>query len=191
MAPSQGIEPRFAVLETDVMPLYQPGLYGGLYWDRTSRARGGGFTVHCITIDASNPLKLYHIETFCLLPTLFTEHTWCFLWLQPELFTKLIRFVDLPAGYHYFTGWQGRSYQLPNRTLRYGTPYGLRSHLVTLKGWWPHQKSNGALFGTGTGTRTQDSQIKSLLLYQLSYTRIRITIAKSNEKIHYHLKDLV
>ena len=28
---------------------------GGDYWDRTSRAIGGGFTVHCITIDASSP----------------------------------------------------------------------------------------------------------------------------------------
>ena len=46
LARLQGIEPRFAVLETDVMPLYQRRVFGGLYWDRTSRARGGGFTVH-------------------------------------------------------------------------------------------------------------------------------------------------
>ena len=39
--------------------LDQASLYtdkiGGEYWDRTSRARGGGFTVRCITIDASSP----------------------------------------------------------------------------------------------------------------------------------------
>jgi hypothetical protein len=29
---------------------------GGEYWDRTSRAKGAGFTVQCITIDASSPL---------------------------------------------------------------------------------------------------------------------------------------
>ena len=28
---------------------------GGDYWDRTSRAISGGFTVRCITIDASSP----------------------------------------------------------------------------------------------------------------------------------------
>ena len=32
--------------------------FGGDYWDRTSRAtKGGGFTIHCITIDASSPFK--------------------------------------------------------------------------------------------------------------------------------------
>ena len=39
MAPIQGIEPRFAVLETDVMPLYQTGILGGEGWIRTSGFR--------------------------------------------------------------------------------------------------------------------------------------------------------
>jgi hypothetical protein len=29
--------------------------YGGEHWNRTSRAIGAGFTVQCITIDASSP----------------------------------------------------------------------------------------------------------------------------------------
>ena len=29
---------------------------GGASWDRTRRGRAGGFTVHCITVDASAPL---------------------------------------------------------------------------------------------------------------------------------------
>ncbi len=39
MAPVQGIEPRFAVLETDVMPLYQTGILGGEGWIRTNGCR--------------------------------------------------------------------------------------------------------------------------------------------------------
>lgn len=65
-----------------------------------------GITIRCATVAPPTPLN--HIETLCLLPTLLLEHTQCFLWLQPELFIELIRFMDLPAGYHYFTGWQGR-----------------------------------------------------------------------------------
>ena len=34
-------------------------------------------------------------------------------------------------------------------TICLGVPYGLRSRLVTLKGWWPHQKSNGT-YTTGS-----------------------------------------
>ena len=36
--------------------------FGGEYWDRTSRAIGGGFTDHCITIDASSPKPSYPAE---------------------------------------------------------------------------------------------------------------------------------
>jgi hypothetical protein len=46
MATPHRFELRLAVLETDVLPLTPRGNAGGLYWDRTSRARGGGFTVH-------------------------------------------------------------------------------------------------------------------------------------------------
>jgi hypothetical protein len=45
-------------------------------------------------------------------------------------------------------------------TICLGVPYGLRSRLVTLKGWWPHQKSNGT-YTTGWFWRT--CQIKSLV----------------------------
>ena len=47
-------------------------LFGGLYWDRTSRARGGGFTVHWITIDSSNPYMVLGINTLNL-TTLFAH----------------------------------------------------------------------------------------------------------------------
>ena len=42
--------------------------FGGDYWDRTSRAKGGGFTVHCITIDASSPFVGAQGETRTLNP---------------------------------------------------------------------------------------------------------------------------
>ena len=41
-----------------------PQEYGGEYWDRTSRARGGEFTVHCITIDASSPKRTTVVHLF-------------------------------------------------------------------------------------------------------------------------------
>ncbi len=52
-----GNRTRHDLIDSQVSP--PGGLYGikigGVSWDRTRRARGGGFTVHCITIDASTP----------------------------------------------------------------------------------------------------------------------------------------
>ena len=47
--------------KSDVSTDFTTVAIGGSSWDRTRRARGGGFTVPCITIDASNPLycKVY------------------------------------------------------------------------------------------------------------------------------------
>ena len=48
MAPGQGIEPRFAVLETDVMPLYQPGIGAG------SRIRTGSDSLEGCVLSQEN-----------------------------------------------------------------------------------------------------------------------------------------
>ena len=48
-----------------VIPFYEPRVFGGVYWDRTSRAVGAGFTVQCITIDASTPCSVtYSLNHF-------------------------------------------------------------------------------------------------------------------------------
>jgi hypothetical protein len=48
------------------MPLNSALQYGGVYWDRTSRAVGAGFTVQGITIDASTPCLNYNTLQLCL-----------------------------------------------------------------------------------------------------------------------------
>lgn len=53
-----------------------------------------------------------------------------------------------------------------------GTQGGTRTHKTRILSAIRIPDSVTWAFGTGTGARTQDSQIKSLLLYQLSYTRI-------------------
>lgn len=55
MERGKGIEPSALAWKARVLPLYEPRMFGGVYWDRTSRAVGAGFTVQCITIDASTP----------------------------------------------------------------------------------------------------------------------------------------
>ena len=47
---------HLAPYEGGARPLCYITMSGGEYWDRTSRAKGAGFTVQCITIDASSPL---------------------------------------------------------------------------------------------------------------------------------------
>jgi len=54
-------------------------LNGGVYWDRTSRAVGAGFTVQCITIDASTPcLKYNTLHRLCqpVLPVMWSRRVY-------------------------------------------------------------------------------------------------------------------
>ena len=66
--PTNGFGDRYAAI-TPAMHIY-----GGVYWDRTSRARGAGFTVQCITIDASTPLLNLQVVP-PVLSAPFTRHT--------------------------------------------------------------------------------------------------------------------
>ena len=61
MVAGRGIEPRSSAYETDIVNQTTClQLIGGASWDRTRRGRAGGFTVHCITVDASAPLNCKH-----------------------------------------------------------------------------------------------------------------------------------